>query len=133
MLESHILIVDDEQHVLLSLNRALHDEPYILHLASGAEQGLAILKQQPCKVVLSDQQMPGRQGLEFIREAKEIQPQTVCVLLTGKGSLELYEEAFFKADVFNLLLKPWNIRQLKTAVRSAVQQFDQQLEQTTAE
>ncbi|MGE0918709.1 response regulator [Trichlorobacter lovleyi] len=129
MLETHILIVDDEQHVLQSLSRALHAEPYILHLASGAEQGLDLLKQQPCKVVLSDQQMPGRQGLEFIREVKEIQPKAVCILLTGKGSLELYEEAFFETDVFNLLLKPWDTRQLKAAVRSAVLQFGQQSEQ----
>lgn len=119
-MNAKVLLVDDDLFVLNSISRSLYSEPYTLLTASSAEEGLALLQQQTCQVVVADYQMPGQCGLEFLAEVKQRYPDVVRIMLTGKGSLALYDKVLVDVDAFDLLLKPWNVGHLKTSIRNAL-------------
>lgn len=119
-----ILIVDDDTHVIKALCRELRHAPYRLLTAFSADEGLRLLEQHHCAVVIADYQMPGNSGLEFLAEVKRLQPEVIRIMLTGKGHLSLYEQAFFAIDIFDLLLKPWNTAKLLATLQRAVHHYD---------
>ena len=125
-MESVVLLVDDEPYVLQSLSRALRNEPYTVLTALGADEALDILRTRVCKVVVSDQKMIRTSGVDFLKIVKMQFPETIRIMLTGQRNTLLFEEAMLDADVFGLLLKPWNNQKLKRAVHNAVLKFDEE-------
>lgn len=71
---SRWLVVDDEPNVVEGLRRALHHEPYGISGASEAEPALQIPRRNVIAVVISDQQMPGVGGVEFLKEVRKLFP-----------------------------------------------------------
>lgn len=78
-----LLLVDDEENILSALKRLLRRDGYTLLSASSGEAGLEILARQPVDVILSDQRMPGMSGVEFLRQARTLRPETVRMVLSG--------------------------------------------------
>ena len=73
-MERTLLLVDDEEDVIASLERLLRYDGYnILHASSG-RQGLEILAKHNIGVVISDQRMPEMSGVEFLAQVKELYP-----------------------------------------------------------
>ena len=81
-----VLFLDDEDRILNAL-AALFRYKYQVFTATTGEQALAILRQCHVHVVVSDQRMPLMTGVEFLRQAKEVSPHTVRILLTGFSDL----------------------------------------------
>lgn len=63
---ARVLLVDDDPNVLDGLRRALHQEPYGIIVAGDAMAGLDLLANSGADVVISDQDMPGMRGTEFL-------------------------------------------------------------------
>jgi len=76
-----ILIVDDEEYILWSLERLLEDEYQVFTAQSGSE-GLELLRMQPVDVIICDQRMPGIRGTEFFAHVSQLYPETVNLLIT---------------------------------------------------
>ncbi|HKK01011.1 MAG TPA: response regulator [Desulfuromonadales bacterium] len=123
-----LLFVDDEPDVLSALRRALLDEPYEILTVQNAEEALAILKQQPIKVIVSDERMPGMSGADFLTTARETYPQTVRILLTGHASLESTRKAVNSGGIYRFFTKPWDEAELILGLREAVAKYDLQEE-----
>ena len=70
-MNSKVLLVDDEIHVLSALKRALVEEPYEIQSATSGEQALEIMQSHVFKVVMSDERMIGMQGSEFLSLVRE--------------------------------------------------------------
>jgi DNA-binding NtrC family response regulator len=120
-----ILLVDDENHVLSSLERALFDEPYEIMTAESGERGLELLAERPgIKVIISDERMPGMGGAEFLACVKETFPQIIRIMLTGHASLESTMKAVNRGEIYRFFTKPWDDADLVLALRSAVEKFD---------
>ena len=85
MMSSHdkILCVDDEQHILASYRRQLRKDFDIDTASSGPEGLEAIQTNGPFAVIVSDMQMPGMNGVQFLSEARKIAPNSVRMMLTG--------------------------------------------------
>lgn len=116
-----ILFVDDEEHVLSALRRLFFDESCeILTARSGAE-GLEILRAAEVAVIVSDQNMPGMTGAEFLERAREISPDSGRLVLTGHADMALAMDAINKGGAERYILKPWNNDDLLAAVRWAVE------------
>ncbi len=124
MQEQRILIVDDEENVLRSLERTLMDEDYEIETAGSAEEALEKLKTFPAGIVLSDNMMPGMNGLDFLQQVKQIYPNTIRILITGKSDVQMTIEAINKGEIFRFLLKPWNDEELKVTIRIAFRYHD---------
>jgi len=117
-----ILIVDDEQHVLNSINRTLrHDYNVILSL--DGKSALQILREQEVSAILADQRMPGLTGSEFFREAIKIQPDTTRVLITGYADIGAVIQSVNDGQIYYYIEKPWEPDDLKLIMAGAVERY----------
>lgn len=128
MMESSILLVDDEPNVVAALTRALLDEPYSINTAQGGDEALQVMASRRFKVIISDERMPGMAGAEFLSVVRERFPETVRIMLTGHASLEATMKAVNSGEIYRFFTKPWNDTELKLAIRSAIEKYDLEAE-----
>jgi DNA-binding NtrC family response regulator len=111
-----ILVVDDEEHVRSALTAFLEREGYTVLSAEGPTEGLEILRAQPIKLVISDQNMPDMSGIEFFRLIRERHPQVCRIMLTGDPDRETIIKAINEGEVYRFIPKPWNNTMLRVVV-----------------
>jgi CheY-like chemotaxis protein len=114
-----LLLVDDEANILAALKRLLRRDGYQILTADGGEQGLQRLAEQPVDVILSDQRMPGMSGVEFLRRAKALYPDTVRMTLSGFTELQSIIDAVNEGAIVKFLTKPWDDELLRRHVAEA--------------
>src|SRR5262249_6673262 len=84
----------------------------------------ALLRERDVHIVLVDQCRPGREGVEFLRRARQTCPQAVRLLLIDSSDLQKVIEAVTQGHVFRYLLKPYDLTELKLVLRQAAAQHD---------
>ncbi|MGW8286994.1 MAG: response regulator transcription factor [Desulfobulbales bacterium] len=109
-----ILLVDDEDHFRERLARAFSNRGYTVLQASDADQALNLIKNNHPDWALVDLRMPGKSGLDLIREAKEFLPYLKIVVLTGYGSIATATEAI-KLGAHYYLPKPADVDDILNA------------------
>jgi len=119
-----LLLVDDEVNVLNALVRLLRPDGYRLLRAESGEAALAVLAANAVGVIVSDQRMPGMNGVEFLRRAKEIRPDTVRIVLSGYTELKSVTDAINEGSVYKFLTKPWDDGQLRANIHEAFHHFE---------
>ncbi|MEE4298113.1 MAG: response regulator [Pseudomonadales bacterium] len=117
--QARILFVDDEARVLTAMRAMFRRDYHVLIANSGAE-ALELLREHDVDVIVSDQRMPGMTGVEVLREAREIAPRAIRILLTGYADLAAIEHAINEAEVFRYLMKPCPRDQLREVVELAI-------------
>ncbi|MCB0311390.1 MAG: response regulator [Bdellovibrionales bacterium] len=117
-----VLIVDDDPHLLNGFQRIFRNEPYEIHTAQSAEEGLSLLRGMQTDVVVVDQNMPGLKGLDFLRLARGVAPETVRIMLTGDANLQIAVQAINSGEIYRFFTKPYNQIELGIALRHAIQQ-----------
>ncbi len=117
-----ILIVDDEQHVLNSINRTLQHVFNVI-LSLDGKSALQVLREQEVSAILADQRMPGLTGSEFFREAIKIQPDTTRVLITGYSDIKAVIQAVNDGQIYYYIEKPWEPDDLKLVMTRAVERY----------
>ncbi len=120
-----ILLVDDEPHLLLALQRVLRGAlgPEVA-IDALSDPLLALTQLQRCRydVVVSDLRMPELDGLGLLMLVSAVQPQAVRVLLTGSSDFATAQAAINEAGVFRYLCKPWNAQELRLHLQAALAQ-----------
>jgi response regulator RpfG family c-di-GMP phosphodiesterase len=117
-----ILCVDDESHVLDGLGRILRRE-FDVTTAVGGEAGLAAIEQEGrFAVVMSDQRMPGMDGVTFLSRVRVCEPDAVRILLTGYADTTSAIGAVNEGAVFRFLTKPIAQQELQQTLAAAVEQ-----------
>lgn len=119
-----ILVVDDEEIVRIALRETLRRERYGVTACSSPEEGLEILQKEAFSVIISDYQMPGMTGLDFLAQAKQLQPDATRILITAVLSLDTVIEAINKGEIYRFVVKPWIREELLATVRNAIQRHD---------
>ena len=117
-----VLLVDDEPNVLAGLQRALRKEPYLIFCATSAEMGLVVLQARTVDVVISDQDMPGMRGADFLAKVHQEFPDTVRFMLTGKPTLEVALQAINAGAISRFFTKPCNPLELAITIKEALHQ-----------
>ncbi len=116
-----ILCVDDEKQIVISL-RALLRSKYEVLTATSGDEALGILRADPTiRVIISDQRMPKMLGAEVLREARNISPSTMRLLLTGYSDLQATIDSINEGEVFRFINKPWINQELRMIVDLAVE------------
>ncbi len=113
-----VLVVDDEAGPRESLRMVLKNE-YDVLLADRVDRGLELLKQEAPDVVIMDIRMPGKSGIDGLRELRAIDPRVAVIMLTGYGSLETAQDAI-RLGANDYLKKPFDIREITETVRRNV-------------
>ncbi|OHC66222.1 MAG: sigma-54-dependent Fis family transcriptional regulator [Rhodocyclales bacterium GWA2_65_19] len=115
-----VLVVDDELRSLEALRRTL-EEDFTVLTAPSAEEGELIMGREFVHIVLSDQRMPGTQGVEFLRRVRSQWPETVRLILSGYTDAEDIISGINDAGIWQYLLKPWHPEQLLLTLKSAAE------------
>jgi DNA-binding NtrC family response regulator len=109
--KARIIVVDDEVGMCEFLRYLLEGEGYQVDYAHSGIDALKKLKAKfatdPFHLVLADIRMPGMDGLELLRNVKEIDPNVVFVVMTGFASLETAIKVI-KYDGYDYLVKPFD-------------------------
>lgn len=114
-----LLLVDDNAESLASLDMAFARSRYRRLTASNGEQALAILREEPVDVIVTDLRMPDMDGIEVLSRALALEVPPQVILLTAHGSIESAREALQKG-AFDYLTKPINLQELRTQVEKAM-------------
>ncbi|MCO6441916.1 MAG: response regulator [Nitrococcus mobilis] len=118
-----VLYVDDEEKALKYFRRAVADEALPVHIASSVSEALEVLEVhgEEIGVLLTDQRMPGQTGVDLLRRVREDWPEIVRLLTTAYSDLDEAIEAVNRGEIFRYITKPWDIRQLRTELRQALE------------
>jgi len=120
--DENILIVDDQQEILNSLQRLLKNE-FNIFVAPSGEQGLELIRKQSFAVVVSDQRMPQMDGVTFLKQVKELQPEAIRILLTAYADIEATISAVNQAKIFQYISKPFEPDEFKQILNNALQHY----------
>ncbi|MBD90943.1 MAG: DNA-binding response regulator [Deltaproteobacteria bacterium] len=116
---ARLLIVDDDASNLASLTRIFEREGVEVISASNGDEALEILRRVRVGVCLTDLMMPKTNGLELMRAAQTVSPETVFILMTAFGTVEKAVEAM-KEGAWDFVTKPFKRIQIVRAVRRAL-------------
>jgi two-component system response regulator HupR/HoxA len=115
-----ILVIDDEEAILESLELTLTPEYRVFTASTGAE-GLAILEREEIALIIVDQVMPGMTGVEILERVSERSPRTIRMLLTGYADMNSLVRAINEGRIYRYLPKPWDPDELRMNVRRALE------------
>ncbi|MBN2560062.1 MAG: response regulator [Phycisphaerae bacterium] len=119
-----ILLVDDEPNILEGLTRVLRKEPYQILTANSAEEAAGLLEDNQVDLIVSDEEMPGMSGTEFLARVAQDYPDTVGIVLTGHPTLPAALRAINEGKVHQFFTKPCNEIDLAITIRRALEQKD---------
>jgi len=123
MNEYRILLVDDEVLILASIGRALELRGYAVATASGGRQAIALLESENFDLVITDLVMGEVDGIQVLKRAKEIDPETMVVILTGYGNMESAIDAL-RHQAEDYLLKPCDPEVLHFTVARCLEKLE---------
>jgi response regulator RpfG family c-di-GMP phosphodiesterase len=115
-----VLVVDDEPDILEAVALQIQRECKVLTADNGAEALRILSKSGPVAAVISDQRMPGMDGIELLRRVQLEYPDTVRVLQTAQSDLNAAISAINDGGVYRYLSKPIPTDELRATVREAV-------------
>lgn len=118
-----ILIIDDEPANLRMLERLFRTQYNVISAVSGTD-ALELLEQHDVALIISDQRMPVMTGIEFLKRAAEMRPQTVRIILTGYTDVNALVEAINSGVVYKYVTKPWNSEDMQQTVKRALQHYE---------
>jgi signal transduction histidine kinase len=116
---ARLLIIDDDATQMRALCSTLELEGYAAAGFTSARQALDALRQQPSDLVLTDLTMPEMDGIEFLKSAREIDPQVIGIVMTGHGSIDTAVAAM-KAGALDYILKPFTLRMILPVLERAL-------------
>jgi nitrogen regulation protein NR(I) len=113
-----VLIVDDDKSIRYSLKRMM-GEKYFALTAQNGEEALDRVKKSSPDLIIMDIRMPGRNGIDVLKEIKSVDPKSPVIIMTAYGTTETAIEAM-KYGAFDYILKPFPIPQMKGLVEKAL-------------
>ncbi|MFO8071758.1 MAG: sigma-54 dependent transcriptional regulator [Polyangia bacterium] len=111
-----ILVVDDDPHIVRTLEIMLSDDEYEVVTSSSGEEALEKLAQHAVDVALVDLQLPGISGTDVLRHLRDSRRDVETVIITAHGSIETAVEAM-KEGAFDYVTKPFSPDQVRHRLR----------------
>ena len=118
-----LLIIDDEEPVRKVVGLYLRSKGYEVITAADGKRGMELFQQERPPIVLTDIKMPGMDGIEVLKEIKEISPETEVIVITGHGDMNLSIQSL-QLDASDFITKPVGNEALSVAIRRAEERFD---------
>ena len=117
-MDKRLLLVDDEDDIREILSIYLTDLGYAVHAAADGVEALNLFRRERPSLVVTDIKMPGIDGIDLLREIKQIDPDTEVVMITGHGDLDLAIKSL-KHEATDFITKPINHDMLDAAIKRA--------------
>jgi response regulator RpfG family c-di-GMP phosphodiesterase len=117
-----ILYVDDEENNLQAF-KATFRRDYKVFVAISASEGEKILSEEEIDIIITDQRMPEKTGVEFLESIIPHHPKPIRLLLTGYTDIQAVIDAINKGQVYHYLTKPWEEEYLRTVIKNAFEVY----------
>ncbi len=117
-----ILVVDDEPNYLVVLSELLRDEGFEVYTAPGTDDAIDIVKEVDLDLVITDMQMPGKDGSILMQEVKHYDDNIPVVIITAYAEVEKAVSAM-QAGAFSYLAKPFSNDELIVTINKAVSHY----------
>ena len=117
-----ILLVDDSANVLKSLRRTFQPEGYNILTAESAQAAMVILEDQMVDMIITDENMPGLSGSDFLSMVRKRFPEIIRIMITGMTDIEVAKNAINRGEIYRFFNKPWDDFELLLSVRQAFKQ-----------
>jgi DNA-binding NtrC family response regulator len=117
-----ILLVDDEEMVVTSIKSFLTLETnYEVVAFTSPKEALEFVRKNKVDLVISDYLMPDIDGIEFLGQVKDIQPEATRILLTGYADKENAIKAINDVGLYQYIEKPWENDDLRLIIRNGLE------------
>lgn len=122
-----IMLIDDEPHVLSSLQRMLRQRPpvpgrpCVVEAHSSPLAAIEAARERVVDVIVCDYRMPELDGVETLRRLRQLHPHTARILLSGSREFDTVVDAINVAQVGRIVIKPWSDDELVEAIADAVE------------
>lgn len=118
-MKEKILIIDDEKNICTTLTYALEDD-YTIFSETNPDKGVEIIKNDNINLVLLDLKIGNINGIDILKEIKNINKNIVVIMMTAYGTIESSVEAM-KIGAYTYLTKPLNIDELVITIKQALE------------
>jgi two-component system response regulator PilR (NtrC family) len=118
--KARILVVDDEQSMREFLEILFRREGYEVVTAGSVDGALAALESDDFELVITDIQMPERSGLDLLRAARDVSPDTLFVMITAFATTETAIAAM-KEGAYDYITKPFQVDEIRLVVEKALE------------
>lgn len=117
-----ILVVDDEPNYLIVLSELLRDENFEVYTAPGTDEAMSIVREVDLDLVITDMQMPGKDGSVLMHEVKSHNEDLPVIIITAYAEVEKAVAAM-QAGAFSYLAKPFSNDELIATISRAVSHY----------
>ncbi|HUF60807.1 MAG TPA: response regulator [Verrucomicrobiales bacterium] len=119
-----VLLVDDEEKSLKYFRR-LFERLYPVYTAANAEEGFELIRahREEIAVILSDQRMPGQQGVQFLERVRREYPEPIRVLSTAYADIDAAVDSVNLGEIYRYVTKPWDLPELEILLQQAMELF----------
>src|SRR5690242_6375629 len=114
-----ILVVDDESELKNILTESLSEKGYEVTGVTSGLEALTHLQNCDFDILLSDLMMPEMDGLTLLQRALEIDPNLICIMMTGQGAIQTAVDAM-KLGAFDYVLKPFRLQTMMPVLTRAI-------------
>ena len=118
-----VIVLDDEQAIQRLLKLVLESDGYEVLITDDGRQVLEIVRQQTVDLIIQDLRMPKLDGLAFLKQLKEINPELPSIVLTAYGSLETAVEAM-RLGAYTYINKPFDTDEIRLTVSRALERLE---------
>jgi signal transduction histidine kinase len=118
-----ILLVDDEEGIRKVLGISLADRGYQVHTAADGTEAMQVFKNVRPPIVLTDIKMPGVDGIDLLKQLKQIEPETEVIMITGHGDISLAIKSL-KFEATDFITKPIDDDILEVALKRARERIE---------
>ena len=124
---ARVLIVDDEKDFVEMFALRLEGQGEKVSTAHSGKEALKVLEHKIIDVVILDIRMPGMDGIETLKQIKQLYPIIEVIMLTGHGSTQTAVEGM-KLGAFDYMIKPADLDDIKLKIKNARKRKDEQEE-----
>ena len=122
-----ILVIDDSPEILTLFSEYLRAEGYEVDTSADGASGIEMVENKSYDLIISDLKMPGMDGMKVLEFAMEHSPDSICIILTGYGTVKNAVEAI-KMGAFDYLTKPVKMDEILVTLRRALEYRSLKLE-----
>jgi DNA-binding response OmpR family regulator len=112
------LILDDEEPIVTLLGRICSGEGHEVTTFTSSTQALGFLASEPVDLLITDMNMPGPDGVEVVRQARQLQPDIFTLIITGHAGKYPIEE-LLKSGTADVMFKPFHMNELRARLALA--------------
>src|SRR5262249_23842934 len=115
-----ILVVDDEVDNLDAF-RFNFKRVFQIVTATAGEEALEVLRQTDVPGIVTDQRMPKMTGLELLRAARPLRPDSVGIILTAYTDVDVLIESINLGQIYRYITKPWDGKEVRGVLQQAIE------------